>query len=58
LGARRRALVGFTDHRKLADPAVVAAAVRAALTTLRRTEPGLMQEVLERHTLASHLESH
>jgi hypothetical protein len=32
LGARRRALVGFTDHRKLADPAVIAAAVGAALT--------------------------
>jgi hypothetical protein len=57
LGARRSALVFFTDHRKLADPAVVAA-MRAALTTLRRTEPGLMQEVLARHTLASHLESH
>ncbi len=32
--------------------------MRAALTTLRRTEPRLMQEVLERHTLTSHLESH
>jgi hypothetical protein len=57
LGARRSALVFFTHHRKLADPAVIAA-MRAALTTLRRTEPGLMQEVLARHTLASHLESH
>jgi hypothetical protein len=42
----------------LADPSVIAAAAREALTTLCRTEPGLMQEVLERHTLASHLESH
>jgi hypothetical protein len=32
--------------------------VRGALTTLRRTEPGLMQEVLEWHTFTSHLESH
>lgn len=37
---------------------MVAAAVREALTTPRRTEHGLMQEMLEWHTLTSHLESH
>jgi hypothetical protein len=42
----------------LADPAVVAAAARETLTTLRRTAPGLMQEVPEWPTLTSHLESH
>jgi hypothetical protein len=42
----------------LADPAVIAAAAREALTTLRRKEHGLMQAVPEWRTLTSHLESH
>ncbi len=51
-------VVGFTGHRQLADPTVIAAAVREALTIPRRREPGLMQEVLDWHTLTSHLESY